>query len=112
MSVGQICGAYVWTRSKNFTDMPMSVGEWHVWLEIAKVATRGAAWPRGGCAALRNLKRQKCGKEAYASTQLEYEQLARPTKGSEERREGSGSRPNARTRLGQNRAQIQEMLGT
>jgi hypothetical protein len=29
-----------------------------------QVGTRGAAWPRGGCAALRNLKRQKCGKEA------------------------------------------------
>jgi hypothetical protein len=57
--MGQICGAYVWTLSKNFTDMPMSAGEWHVWLETAKVGTRGAAWPRGGCAALRNMKRQR-----------------------------------------------------
>ena len=75
--------AYVWTLSKNFTDMPMSADEWHVWLEIAKVGTRGAVWPRGGCAALRNLKRQKCSAEVYASTQLEYEQFAGQAKGSE-----------------------------
>jgi hypothetical protein len=91
--MGKCSGAYVWTQSKNFTDMPMSAGEWHVWLKIAIVGTPGAVWPKGGCAALLNLKRQKVRQR---SLRLKYEQLARPTKGSEGTTKGSGCRPYAR----------------
>jgi hypothetical protein len=52
-------GAWVWTLSRNFTGMPMSAGEWHAWPAAPKVETRGKAWQRDGCAALRNLKRPR-----------------------------------------------------
>jgi hypothetical protein len=52
-------GAWVWTLSRNFTGMPVSAGEWHAWPAAPKVETRGKAWQRDGCAALRNLKRPR-----------------------------------------------------
>jgi hypothetical protein len=105
--------SYVWTLSKNFTDMPMNAGEWHVWLETAKVGTRGAEWPRGGCAALRNMKRQRVRQRNLridtTNTNSSPDQLE--VQRGTTRRAPAPVRPRG-TRRGQNRAQIQEMLGT